>query len=154
MRIPNPPYDGSCLCGAVRLRLTALPLLTLACHCRDCQKLSASAYTLSAMFPSDSFSYQGALVDGGLRSEGRTHYYCRSCLTFVYSQLTRAPERVNLRISVLAEADLFEPFAEVMVEEKLPWVQLPVARSFAAYPETPEAFVALLGEYADYLEVR
>ncbi len=100
MKRPRLPLKGSCLCGSVHVSLSALPLLTLACHCRDCQKLCASAYSLTAMFPADSFSVTGDLMRGGLRSKGREHHYCRSCLTFVYSRIAGADERVNLRISV------------------------------------------------------
>jgi len=36
--------EGGCACGAVRYRLTAPPLIVHACHCRDCQKLTGSAF--------------------------------------------------------------------------------------------------------------
>ncbi len=31
------------------------PLATFACHCTGCQRMSSSAYSLSAMVPSDGF---------------------------------------------------------------------------------------------------
>lgn len=34
--------DGSCLCGAVRFRLTAPPTLMGTCHCSRCRKAGAS----------------------------------------------------------------------------------------------------------------
>ncbi|MGR3676887.1 MAG: GFA family protein [Paracoccaceae bacterium] len=37
------PLKGRCLCGSVQIELTSMPLLTLACHCKGCQKCSASA---------------------------------------------------------------------------------------------------------------
>src|SRR5260370_24713374 len=39
--------EGGCACGAVRYRLTAPPLIVHACHCRDCQKQSGSAFVLN-----------------------------------------------------------------------------------------------------------
>jgi len=39
--------EGGCACGAVRYRLTAPPLIVHACHCRDCQKLTGSAFVLN-----------------------------------------------------------------------------------------------------------
>ncbi len=129
------PLTGACLCGAVQVRVTAAPLLTLACHCRDCQKLSASAYSLTTMVPSDGFSCSGELITGGLGSVGRVHCFCKSCLNFVFSRIGGAEQRINLRTSVLDEAALFEPFVEVMTEEKMPWVRVPAVHSFARYPE-------------------
>ncbi|TMJ34620.1 MAG: aldehyde-activating protein, partial [Alphaproteobacteria bacterium] len=46
------PWEGGCLCGRIRFRITAPPLLTMACHCSGCQKLSASAYSLTIAVPS------------------------------------------------------------------------------------------------------
>lgn len=149
MAFPQPPYEGACLCGSVQVRVTALPLLTVACHCRDCQKLSASAYTLTTMFPVDAVSCTGALVRGGLRSDGRAHYFCKSCLNIVYSQLGHAPERINLRTSILKQAALFEPFVEVMTDEKMPWAQVPAVHSYAQVPASRDEVQSLMDAYSE-----
>jgi len=39
--------EGGCVCGAVRYRLTASPLIVHACHCRDCQTQTGSAFVLN-----------------------------------------------------------------------------------------------------------
>lgn len=49
------PREGGCLCGKVRFRITAPPLLTIACHCKGCQRLTASAFSLSVGVPADGF---------------------------------------------------------------------------------------------------
>ncbi|WP_108882364.1 GFA family protein [Anderseniella sp. Alg231-50] len=149
MVLPKPPLTGACLCGSVQIKVTASPLLTLACHCRDCQKLSASAYSLTTMFPSDGFSYTGELIKGGLGSGGRTHYFCKSCLNFVFSRIDGANQRVNLRTSVLSEAASFEPFIELMTDEKMPWASVPAVHSFARNPESPEELQTLMDEYSE-----
>lgn len=148
MALPRPPFEGSCICGAVQVRSTAPALLTLACHCRDCQKLCASAYSLTTMFPSDSFSCSGDLIRGGLGSSGRTHYFCKSCLNFIYSQIAGAEQRINLRTSVMNEAALFEPFVEVMMDEKLHWAHVPAAHSFSRYPASLDELQALMDGYS------
>ena len=38
------PQEGGCRCGQVRLKISAPPILTMACHCTGCQKMSSSAY--------------------------------------------------------------------------------------------------------------
>ena len=45
--IPEPPHRGGCLCGAVRYSYDAAPLATVACHCRDCQKLTGATNLLT-----------------------------------------------------------------------------------------------------------
>lgn len=148
MSTPQLPLEGACLCGAVRVHVTAPPLLTFACHCRDCQKLSASAYSLTAMFPADGVSVTGELVTGGLRSERRKHHFCPTCLNFIFTRIRGADSRVNLRVSLLDDPSWFEPFVETMTEEKLPWASVPAAHSFARYPETIGELKALMADYA------
>ncbi len=148
MKRPRLPLEGSCLCGSVRVRVTEPPLLTLACHCRDCQKLTASAYSLTAMFPAEGFSVTGDLVTGGLRTEQREHNFCARCLGFVFTRIKGADTRVNLRVSVLDDLTWFEPFVELMTEEKMPWARVPAAHSFARFPESLETLAELMADYS------
>ncbi|MEO9517584.1 GFA family protein [Shimia sp.] len=145
---PKPPFEGACLCGSVQVKVTAAPLLTFACHCRDCQKLCSSAFSLSVMFPSDDVHCSGELITGGLGSNGRTHYFCKSCLNFVYSQIDGAEHRINLRTSVLLDAASFEPFVELMTDEKLPWTSVPATHSFSQVPTSLDELQALMDDFA------
>ena len=45
------PASGSCQCGNVNYEITDEPLVTYACHCRDCQKLSTSAFSIWTQWP-------------------------------------------------------------------------------------------------------
>ena len=36
--------------------MTVPPFLTMACHCTGCQRMTASAFSLSAAFPGNGFS--------------------------------------------------------------------------------------------------
>ena len=149
MIAPELPLDGSCLCGSVQVRVTASPLLTLACHCRDCQKLSASAYSLTVMIPADGFSVTGELAIGGRRSERRQHHFCPSCMNFIFTRIEGANSRVNLRASVLDDLTWFIPFVELMTDEKLSWANVPAKHSFAQFPRSAEEIEALMMEYSN-----
>lgn len=151
MAVPTPPLTGACLCGSVTLQIEALPLLTVACHCRDCQKFTASAYSLTSMFSADKVAITGDLVIGGLRSEGRRHYFCAACKNFVYSQIVAAPERMNVRTSLLDRAADFAPYAEVMTQESMPWATVPAVRRFETGPASLEALANLMADYAAWL---
>lgn len=148
MNTPQLPLGGSCLCGSVQVRVTQQPLLTLACHCVDCQKLSASAYSLAAMFPAEGIRVTGELVTGGLRTERREHNFCAKCLNLIFTRIKGAETRVNLRVSVLDDLTWFVPFVELMTEEKLAWSSVPAVHSFARFPETIEELGALMVDYS------
>ena len=150
MTLPKPPFEGSCLCGSVQVHVTASPLLTLACHCRDCQKLTASAFSLTTMFPYDSFSSKGELFKGGLRLSGRDHYFCKSCGNFIYSEIGGSGQRINLRTSILNDAASFEPFVELMTDEKMQWVTVPTKQSYKQSPNSLEELKTLMDEYRNF----
>jgi hypothetical protein len=38
------PFSDGCACGVIRYKCTAEPLLSLNCHCRDCQRETGSAF--------------------------------------------------------------------------------------------------------------
>src|SRR5207249_3054798 len=49
------PFTGGCVCGAVRYELTAEPILTLKCHCRDCQHITGSGFAPAFLVPAEAF---------------------------------------------------------------------------------------------------
>ena len=80
------PWDGGCMCGRVRLRVSRPPLLTMACHCTGCQKFSASAFSLTMALPSDGFAVTGGeLAIGGMHGPHR-QWFCAHCKNWVYTQ--------------------------------------------------------------------
>src|SRR5262249_50818477 len=74
------PVEGGCICGQVRFRVNAPPMLTMACHCRGCQQLTSSAFSLSAVFPSEAFEViAGEPVVGGKHRDDVRQFYCPNC---------------------------------------------------------------------------
>jgi hypothetical protein len=129
------PWDGGCLCGGVRFRVSAPPLLTMACHCTGCQKLSASAYSLTVAVPSEGFAItQGEPVIGGLHREHR-QLYCPHCKNWMFTRPHGLDFLVNVRASMLDEHHWYAPFVEVFTAEKLPWATTSARHSFAGQPD-------------------
>lgn len=148
MTIPVLPMTGGCRCGAVRFRITALPIVTSACHCTGCQRMTASAYSLSAAFPEAAFVItQGEPVIGGLHGPEARHHHCDHCKSWLF---TRWGDMVNLRATMLDDHGWFEPFLETWTREKLPWASTPAQHSFEEFPPM-EAFGDLIAKYARHL---
>ncbi|HTI66223.1 MAG TPA: GFA family protein [Caulobacteraceae bacterium] len=141
------PQEGGCRCGQVRLRVGAPPLLTMACHCTGCQRMSSSAFSLSAAIPSEGFAVtQGEPVIGGLHGAAR-HYFCPNCMSWMFTRPEGLDWFVNLRPTMLDDPSWFSPFVETWTAEKLPWATTPAVHSFAAFPPM-DAYPGLIGEYA------
>ncbi|MDX5365999.1 MAG: GFA family protein [Alphaproteobacteria bacterium] len=142
------PREGGCLCGKVRFRIVAPPLLTMACHCKGCQRLAASAYSLSAAVPSDSFELlQGEPVIGALHGPHK-HYFCDYCMSWLFTRPEGMDWFVNVRASMLDDPSYFsKPFIETAAAEKLSWVTTPARHSFDAFPDL-DALTSATDEFA------
>ncbi|MBA2490809.1 MAG: GFA family protein [Sphingomonas sp.] len=144
----NLPMEGGCRCGQVRIRLSEAPLLTSACHCTVCQRMTASAFSLSIGVPASSFSVtKGEPVIGGLHGETR-HFHCPHCKSWVFTRPAGLEQFVNVRAMMLDDRGGFIPFIETWTSEKLTWVETPARHSYEQFPpmEDYEKLIAEFGE--------
>ena len=138
--------SGSCRCGAVQFTVTGDPLITIACHCTGCQRMTASAFSLSTLYPLDAFAVVGGdPVLGGLQQATR-HYFCPDCKSWLYTRIEGLDDMVNVRATMLDDCRTYRPFVETCTDEKLPWAQTSAVHSFAGFPD-PDQFPALLAEF-------
>lgn len=125
--------------------------MSAACHCKGCQRMTASAFSLSILVPNAGFSIEeGEPVLGGAQEmDGVQHLCCNHCKSWVF---TRFPEVMgeftNVRSAMLDEPDDIAPFVETFTSEKLPWVTTPAVHSYERFPE-PAAYGGLMKEYAE-----
>lgn len=143
----NLPWEARCRCAQVRLRITAPPLLSMACHCTGCQRMSASAFSLSLAIPSAGFLVsRGEPVIGGLHG-ATCHYFCPHCLSWMFTRPDGVDWFVNLRATLLEDASWVAPFIETYTSEKLPWAGTGAVHGYPRFPP-PASFGALMEEYA------
>ena len=145
---PDLPIEGGCRCGQVRFRVTAAPLVTMACHCTGCQKMTASAFSLSAAIPAAGFEViQGEPVIGGLHRPDAQHYFCPHCMSWMFTRPGGIDWFVNVRATLFDDPAPFDPFVETYVSERLTWASTPAVHSFETFPPM-EAWEGLTKEYA------
>ena len=144
----NLPWEGGCRCGEVRIRVSAPPLVTMACHCTGCQRMTGSAFSLSVGLPSEGFAVtRGAPVIGGLHGTESHHYFCPRCMSWLFTRAEGFDWFVNLRATMLDDPGWFVPFIETWTREKLPWATTPAVHSYAGLP--PEGdFPDLIAAFA------
>lgn len=141
---------GGCRCGTIRYNI-ALDALTLvyACHCRDCQTWSGSAFALHAMLPEtllslDPGAHRFHLDD--VEQMPSEHLGCARCMTRIANRNSAVPGMIILRAGTLDRSDEIVPAVHIWTSSAQPWVMLPdKAPAFEKTP-TPAQFQAALAE--------
>ena len=135
MKHPDLPAEGGCRCGAVRFRVTQSPLITMACHCNGCQKMSGSAFSTSVAFPAEGFEVmKGEPVIGGLKQADLPHYFCPDCMSWMFTRPAALDFMVNIRATLFDETGWYAPFVETQTEEKLSWAETGAPHGFERFP--------------------
>ena len=121
-------FEGGCQCGAVRYVVTIEELVAYACHCRECQKQSASAFGLSVPVPSRHVEIEGAMAVyrrptdvGGITA----CWFCKACGTRLYHRSEGDDDNLTIKGGSLDRSDLLVPSAHIWTKSKPPWVILP-----------------------------
>ena len=142
------PIDGGCRCDRVRIRVTSAPMLTLACHCNGCQRMSSSAFSLTAMYLVAAFEVtKGEPTIGGLHGSDLHHHFCAHCMTWMFTRIAFAPHLVNVRPTMFDDHTWFAPFVETYTKTKLSWAVTGAPHSFEEFPPM-EAFDGLMKAFA------
>jgi hypothetical protein len=126
-------------------------LLTMACHCKGCQRMTGSAFSLSIMFGADQFEVTaGSPAIGGMKAFP-AHYVCPNCSSWIFTRVaTPNGELVNVRATMFDEPDHAPPFIETCCEEKLEWVQTGAPHRFEKFPPSDQ-FGALISEFMEHI---
>ena len=139
---------GHCRCGQVKFEVSAKPMITMACHCTGCQKMTSSAFSLSSLFQRAAFSItSGTPVIGGLHDSSTQHFFCGHCMSWLFTHLEGLDDFVNVRSTMLDDSRIYKPFIETYTDEKLKWASTGAEHSFCKFPPQ-EKFPELLHEYA------
>jgi hypothetical protein len=139
----NLPQTGGCQCGKLRYDITEAPLATYACHCRDCQRMTSSAFSIAVIVPDRAFRLSG--VDPRpierIADSGRTaiRWVCPECASWICSGPkpgTAAPDDLRrVRAGTLDDTSWVQPSLHYFIGRKQPWVALPEgSQTFATQP--------------------
>ncbi|MEM7412121.1 MAG: GFA family protein [Myxococcota bacterium] len=122
---------GGCQCGAVRYRIEGPPKAVTACHCRECQRQSGSAFGMSLIVARDGFHLDQGDVqvysrvgESGLEVAGA---FCGICGTRLYHDLERNPTTRNVKAGTLDDPSECAPILHVWTDSRQRWFTLPEA---------------------------
>jgi hypothetical protein len=122
--------EGGCACGAIRYKLTADPMIVHACHCRDCQRITGSAFVINLWIERKFVEPVGGTpksfkLAGG---SGQTHevFFCENCGTYVWSRYHGAPgDPLFVRAGTLDRPETIKPDVHIFTRSTVPWLKLP-----------------------------
>lgn len=140
--------EGGCACGAIRYKLTNGPLIVHACHCRDCQRITGSAFVIN-LWIERKFVETGPVVPKSFRlvgGSGNPHdvFFCDQCGTYLWSRYHGAPgDPLFVRAGTLDHPEAVEPDVHIFTRSKLAWLNLPAdARAYKSFYKIDEVWPA------------
>ncbi len=121
------PLEGGCQCGKLRYRVNQPPLMLYCCHCTNCQKISGSAFAISATIVETSFEF----VTGEPRKtewqsdagNQRYGYICGDCGTRIAHGQTPTIGMLSLRAGTFDDTSWVEPSGHIWTKSAQPWVR-------------------------------
>jgi hypothetical protein len=124
------PLTGGCQCGALRFEIGAEPLSVYVCHCTECQRQSASAFSMSVMVPRDSLVY----TKGKPRRFERTadsgrviaSDMCETCGVRPVNHPLANDKVSILKPGTLDDTSWLHPVGHIWTKSAQPWVPIPV----------------------------
>jgi hypothetical protein len=142
----TPPLDGGCICGQLRYRVSDTPLAVFACHCRNCQQRTGSAFSLSMLtFRKDFAVVTGETLSrdlpGGSGALHRQHI-CPECFTRTHTEMLAHPDLINVRPGTLDDPAIARPIAQLWTSLAHRWAIAPDVSCFEENPTDVPALVA------------
>jgi hypothetical protein len=123
------PLTGGCQCGALRYEIRAEPLTLYVCHCTECQRQSASAFSMSLMVTRASLVY----VKGTPRRWKRTadsgrvidSDMCETCGVRPVNHPSANDKVSIVKPGTLDDTSWLHPIGHIWTRSAQPWVRIP-----------------------------
>jgi hypothetical protein len=133
-------YTGRCACGQVTLTISAQPVGTRQCWCRQCRTIGAGGPTHNAIFPAEAVALAGALGAASWPAASGnklTFHFCPECGTQVYAQSSARMHLRTVRLGVLDEPHGLRPEMAIWTDDAPDWALIDPA--LEQWPQQPPA---------------
>jgi hypothetical protein len=132
-----PTIEGGCLCGEVRYRADAEPVMQVICHCRSCQKNTGSGFSMNIAVPAESLRVTGdshkMYVDrSGASGKPFERHFCGACGSPIFGSGDAYGALSFIKAGTLDDASWVAPSLHIWCAEKLPCIDIPASAGRAA----------------------
>lgn len=135
---------GGCQCGVIRYAINGPLPAAYACHCGECKKQSASAFSMSIPIRFDRLTFSGdpQVYETRAFSGGRKlAFYCGVCGTRLWHRSSEGSEWATLKVGTLDESASISPRGHLWISKKQPWIVIPAGvPAFDTQPEDVHAW--------------
>lgn len=132
------PIKGACQCGSVTYELLEPPTLVAACHCKECQKLSTSAFSITAMVDASTIKFNGEMKEWSRKADSgniSVAKFCPTCGNRLYHYDPQEPNKLKFKPSTLSDTRIIQPTVHIWVSEKQDWYEIP--EGVKTFPKQP-----------------
>ena len=127
------PFEGGCLCGAVRYRISAEPHHAGYCHCRMCQRSAGAPVVAWLTGPSAAFAWISGEPAVYRSSPKAERLFCPRCGTQLVFREPADPDRLDVTLASLDDPEAVRPGHHIWTSSRIGWFD--VADDLPRYPE-------------------
>jgi hypothetical protein len=121
--------SGGCACGALRYTVAGEPVRIVACHCKQCQLRTGSAFGIGCFFPKQAIEVtQGSTTSYERISEAGNRVkfqFCSSCGSTVLWKTEAFPQAMGVAGGSFDDTDWLEPQLHVWAKAAQRWITFP-----------------------------
>lgn len=118
--------EGACYCGNIRFEADVDPDNVSLCHCTDCQRLSGTAFRVSAPAPADRFKITRGTPKEYIKTAAsgarRIQAFCGDCGSALYATAVGGDKPYNIRTGTLRQRAELVPVKQIWCDSALPWM--------------------------------
>ena len=133
---------GTCLCGAVRYRITSDPVATRICWCRDCQRLSANG-SVNMIVATPDIEITGETGEFTNSADSGNHMrrrFCPGCGTHLFVNSSARPQLTAVRAGTLDDPSSVRPTVNIWASSAPVWACMdPDLERVERQPSPPQA---------------
>jgi hypothetical protein len=120
------PITGRCLCGGVTYSVDAEPVWQGACYCADCQRQTATAFSVVIGVPMGALTVTGSTLasfttTGGDHESATERRFCSACGSPLFSTVEAIAGLAFLKAGTIDDQSWIEPTVEIWTRSAQPW---------------------------------
>jgi len=105
-------YTGGCACGAIRYEISAEPVASVECQCRDCQRESGTGHQSHLTFRRADVKFTGEAMRWDMVADSgyvKTRSFCPTCGSPAFLTFAAMPEFITVRAASLDDPSRYKP---------------------------------------------